>query len=87
MARRRDFARGAHAIASRRETTWFEFQPVEVTIAAASTGILIFSLNAAALALRPFTIVRTRMLFNLRSDQAAAPETQRAAVGIAVVSD
>jgi len=46
-----------------------------------------FSLNAAALALRPFTIVRTRMELQLRSDQAAAIEFQRASFGLAVVSD
>ncbi len=87
MARRRDFVRGASAIRSRRETTWFQFVPIEVTLAAASTAVLAFSLNAAALALRPFTVVRTRFELDLSSDQSAAIEKQRAAVGIAVVSD
>ncbi len=87
MARRRDFARGAVAIRQRRLTTWFQFQPAEVTLAAASTGAILFSLNAAALALRPFTIVRSRFLWSIRSDQAAAIELQSVGLGMAVVSD
>ena len=87
MARRRDFVRGAAVIAKRRETTWFQFQPEQATLAAAGGASLLFTLNAAALALRPFTIVRSRFEIDLRSDQAAAVEEQRAAMGIAVVSD
>jgi len=45
------------------------------------------SLNAAALALRPFTIVRVRGLINLRSDQASAIEDVQIGWGLAVVSD
>ncbi len=86
MARRRDFARGAAAISRRRETLWFDFQPTAFTMTAAG-GTLIFNLNAAALALRPFTIVRTHLEIALRSDQAAAIETQTAALALAVVSD
>ncbi len=85
MARRRDFARGAVAIRQSRLTTWFQFDPTNVIVATGS--VLVFSLNAAALALRPFTIVRTRFEFGLRSDQAAAVERQVCALGIAVVSD
>ena len=87
MARRREFVRGASAIRSRRETTWFQFTPASFTMAAASTAVVAFSLNAAALALRPFTIVRTRFELQLQSDQAAAIERQQAALGMAVVSD
>ncbi len=86
MARRRSFVRGAAAIASRRETTWFEFSPATVTIGT-GTPSLVFSLNIAALLLRPFTIVRSRFEIALRSDQAAGVEIQEGAVGIAVVSD
>ena len=85
MARRRDFARGAVAIRSSRLTTWFQFPPSEAILTGG--GVVIGSLNAAALALRPFTIVRTRGMLALRSDQAAAIERQAAAFGIAVVSD
>jgi len=45
------------------------------------------SLNAAALALRPFTIVRVRGYLHIRSDQAAAPETYGVGMGFAIVSD
>ncbi len=85
MARRRDFVRGAVAIGKRRETTWFQFLPAEVTVASGAN--LIFSLNAAALALRPFTIVRSHFMISLKSDQSAAIERQEGAVGLAVVSD
>ena len=86
MARRRDFVRGAHAIAQRRLTTWFQFSPAETTVASGASAI-VFTLNAAALALRPFTVVRSHFLIWLLSDQAASQERQMAAMGIAVVSD
>ena len=70
----------------RRLTSWFQFQPIEATMTGGG-GTLYFTLNAAALALRPFTIVRTHFEFALRSDQAAAIELQTAGVGMAVVSD
>ncbi len=70
----------------RRESLWIDIAPVLATQAAAG-GVLTNALNAVALALRPFTVVRTRMSFFIRSDQAAAAEVQTAAFGIAVVSD
>ncbi len=80
----RKFRRGS---AARRLTTWFQFSPV-ATVQSSETGVnIIQSLNAAALALRPFTIVRSHFLVTLRSDQSAAIEVQVAAMGIAVVSD
>ena len=51
----------------------------------AKTALIL--LNAGALALRPFTIVRSRFELQLRSDQAAAIEIQWASFGAAVVSD
>ncbi len=86
MARRRDFVRGAAAIAQRRLTTWVPLVPLEVTMVATG-GTLIASLNAAALALRPFTVVRAHLHLGLRSDQAASIENQAVGVGLAVVSD
>jgi len=83
---RRDFRRGAAAIRSSRLTTWLQFVPTGAILTAAG-GTIFFSLNAAALALRPFTIVRSRFMSLIRSDQAAADETQIGAWGIAVVSD
>jgi len=83
---RRDFRRGAVAIRQSRLTTWFQFTPVATTITGAG-GNVIFSLNAAALALRPFTVVRSRFMCKVVSDQEAATESQIGAWGIAVVSD
>ena len=82
MARKRFAARAA-----RRSTVWLSLDPVDVTLPAASTAVLTHTLNAAALALRPFTIVRTRLHWFLESDQVAASENYMAAVGISVVSD
>jgi len=86
MARRREFARGAAAISHARKTTWIGFIPITSTLTALG-GTLYFTLNAAALALRPFTIVRTRFELAMSSDQAAAQEDQTASFGLAVVSD
>jgi len=54
---------------------------------ASGASILSGSLNAAALALRPFTVVRTHLELMLRSDQAAALERQLVGIGMAIVSD
>ncbi len=48
---------------------------------------LISSLNAAALAQRPFTVVRTHLFVSLTSDQVSATEDQIGAIGMAVVSE
>ncbi len=71
----------------RRETLWFVGLETRSTIATLSTALLIGSLNAAALALRPFTVIRTRGIWRLKSDQVAATEDQVAMLGHAVVSD
>jgi len=85
MARRRGFVkRGGVA---RRETAWIAIAPTNSVIAAAGGAVLFAGLNAAGLALRPFTIVRTRGIFQISSDQVAATEFYHAALGIAVVSD
>jgi len=86
---RRGRARSTLAVrggAPRRQTVWFEFQPVATT-QTTTAQVIIFSLNAAALALRPFTVVRTLFEVHVRSDQAASGEDQVGAVGCAVVSD
>ena len=57
----------------RRQTLWLGLGMNSVTMTAAG-GTLTHSLNAAALALRPFTIVRTIIAYQLQSDQAAAIE-------------
>ena len=71
----------------RRETLWFGGTLTRSTIASADTAAVQTSLNAAALALRPFTIVRTRGLIHYRSDQEATSENYSGAYGQAVVTD
>ena len=70
----------------RRLTSWFQFLPIQANMTGGG-GTLFFGLNAAALALRPFTIIRTHFEFALQTDQCIALENQSAAVGMAVVSD
>ena len=84
MARR--FARTALRQGQRRGTLWLGGVTTRTTIAAATTAVLQTSLNAGALALRPFTIVRTRGVLRLESDQEAAQEFQDCAWGQCVVS-
>ncbi len=85
MAHRTGFpSRGRTA---KRQSIWLEFAPAVFTIAAASTPLLIFTLNASALALRPFTVVRTRGSLFYKSDQELADERYGCGFGIAVVSD
>jgi len=71
---------------AKRKSLWLGFQPVSVSINTA-TSTLLFSLSAAALALRPFTIIRSHFEVMVRSDQSAALEAQVTAIGLAVVSD
>ena len=86
MARRFTRSRGRSG-APRRESVWLFIPTSEINLAAASTAVLAFSLNAAALAIRPFTIVRTRLAWHTRSDQNAATELWGSSLGFAIVSD
>ncbi len=70
----------------RRETLWLAGVFAQ-TVMAAEGGTLISSFNAAALALRPFTVLRTRGELVITADQASSSERQWAAYGFAVVSD
>ena len=81
----RQFTRTRGRLGSPRKSVWIGLQPAADTVAGGST--LVASLNAAALALRPFTIVRTHLTLMVRSDQSVAPENQTGAWGNAVVSD
>ncbi len=81
MARRRTVMRGGVA---RRESSWFFF-PVAQTALTATGGTLISTFNAAALALRPFTIVRSHFLVAIESDQIAASEIAVGGFGACVV--
>jgi len=84
MARRH--APGRIVRSTRRETVWLQFAQTRTAVDV-STAVLVFTLNAAALALRPFTIIRTRFELLMSSDQIAATENQNAAFGAAIVSD
>ncbi len=70
-----------------RATLWANTPTTLITISAAGTSTLAFSLNAAALALRPFTIVRERLHWYVRSDVVTGGEVWGGAVGGCVVSD
>ncbi len=86
MARRHfgsGFPRGR---TNRRETSWILLADLSTALGA-GVSVMSASLNAAALAMRPFTIVRVRGFIHLRSNQVAASETYAASMGWAVVSD
>jgi len=70
----------------RRETVWGALLPLRTSIAS-NTAVLVASLNAATLALRPFTIVRTRGQIGIQSDQVVATEEFNASFAWAVVSE
>ena len=72
---------------AKRQTFWLGGTFVRTTLGGASTGVIMTSLSAAALALRPFTIIRTRGIAEFHSDQVAAAENMEAVVAHAVVSD
>ncbi len=86
MARRFGGLR-SRMIRSGRKTFWVGGTIVETTLASANSAAILTSLNAAALALRPFTIVRTRGQWGFHSDQQAADESQHIHYGSIVVSD
>ena len=69
-----------------RLSLWLGMSPSSTTMTAGG-GTIVYTFNAAALALRPVTILRTHMTFALRSDQEAAMEQQTAAFGWCVVSN
>ena len=74
-------------IRSGRKTFWLGGSIITTNLSGANSAALIASLNAAALALRPFTIVRTRGVWGFNSDQVGADENQHVAFGSIVVSD
>jgi len=84
MARRGRIIRGGRSV---RDTIWFSMTETRTAAASANTATLLLTLNAAALSLRPFTIVRSLFHHSVRSDQTGASENFDAALGVAVVSD
>ena len=87
MARGRSNFRSRMLERHGRQTFWFSAITTQDTIATASTAIILSQLNAAALALRPFTVVRARGYVHIRPDQESAAESQSIAYGAIVVSD
>ncbi len=81
--------RGRIARGPKRKTLWIDFANIATTETplAAGAALLFGSLNAAALAFRPFTVVRTRAICGMATDQVAATEFPFGALGFAVVSD
>ena len=73
--------------ARKRETIWIGGAAFNQSLVTQTTVVLVTSLNAAALAFRPFTIVRTRGVIRVRSDQNAAAEDYGASYGRCVVSE
>jgi len=85
VARRRGFS-GPNRVTARRLTTWTELEATSTNITSAG-GTILNSLNAALLAKRPFTVIRTHLMYQVTSDQIAASESYLGAVGIAVASE
>ena len=83
MARKSGFVRRNNVM--RRETLWIGAVSTSVTLASTGAVSLLSQLDASGLALRPFTVVRTRGSFHVRSDQVAASENYGVAMGFAVV--
>ena len=83
----RQFTRSRGRLGERRKTLWIPVDTVETALSGAPTAVLANSLSAAALALRPFTIVRTRGVMHVISDQTVGTETYGADLGFAVVSE
>ncbi len=72
---------------SRRESLWLGIDPTQQALSTNPVAVILNSLNAAALALRPFTVVRTRGFILARSDQDGVDETYGCSWGLAIVSD
>ncbi len=85
---RRVFGRNQSALrqGQRRKTLWIGGVVTNNVIAVNSVTRLT-TLNAAALALRPFTIIRTRGIINGASDQETTSENYFATYGNIVVTD
>ncbi len=71
---------------STRQPTWIGAGLTATTVSSGAT-VIVGVLNAAALALRPFTVVRTRISMLYESDQAAVSERPQGAFGAVVVQD
>ena len=71
----------------RRQMLWLADVWGATNLPAAGSKAIGFSLNAAGLALRPFTVVRSHVEIGFISDQQVATESQLSAYGHVVVTD
>ena len=81
----RQFTRTRGRLGAKRQTSWIEIPPFSQALNNAAAVILVMS--ADFLAKRPFTVVRTRMLNHIVTDQSVAEEIQIGAFGFCVVSE
>ena len=71
-----------------RSMVWLSlFVDIDKVAVPVGSGVLLATLNAAALALRPFTVTRTRGTLWTGSDQSAATEEPQISFGMIKVSD
>ena len=82
----RKYTRSLGRVGKDRLTVWFTWGISSTTSAAASAAVITNTLNAAALAFAPFTIIRTRGILHVSSDQTGALENYQVQMGFAVVS-
>ncbi len=69
-----------------RATIWGETPTTTVTISAGGVAVLAFALAAGGLAIRPFTVIRHRLFWYVRSDVLTGGEVYGGAIGGCVVS-
>ena len=86
MARAIQRVRRTPSVSVRRQASWGDIDIQSVGIGGAAKALL-GSLNAAALALRPFTIVRVHLEIQWGTDQLIASESPIGALGWLVVSE
>jgi len=71
---------------SNRNFSWFDIKPSNVAVTVTG-GTLLASLEVEELARRPFTVMRTHLMYYVESDQATISENYLGAVGMAVASE
>ena len=81
----RQFTRTRGRLGAKRLTQWIAGAAVDNALTSAGSEVLVQLLTTEEKALRPFTIIRTRGILGLASDQIAASEDQSAAFAMAVV--
>ena len=66
MARKSGFVRRSNVM--RRDTIWIGGTWATATLASTSSAAILTQFSAGALALRPFTVIRTRGIATIKSD-------------------